>query len=316
MKKSFVVILSLLFLFTHNLFAQECRIDSNPIPPIQGMVCEKSVNYKNKAIFYSLVEVKDSLIIWIEDEDVYRRIVQVGDSCILKMKNNQIIKLINIQKSVNQIHSGRPTFSSSSQSEGHHWRYTFYSIGGMGNMLGVVDKDSFSSEEISPFNCHERGSIDLCYERICTSFDASVTMTRTSNESELSALHPDLLKLLEKKGILLSRETFTAFLCDSLRVNSNRTVDCIWELLMNEDQDITGSGHLLIFFSFLLSLTNSVETASENSSCTVSNLNAQLLVDAVMRQNADRNSCERSAPTLKLMDILSAFCLITASTNS
>ena len=100
MKKSFVVILSLLFLFTHNLVAQECRIDSNPIPPIQGMVCEKSVNYKNKAIFYSLVEVKDSLIIWIEDEDVYRRIVQVGDSCILKMKNNQIIKLINIQKSV------------------------------------------------------------------------------------------------------------------------------------------------------------------------------------------------------------------------
>ena len=155
-------------------------------------------------------------------------------------------------------------------------------------MLGVVEKDSFSSAETSPFNCHERGSIDLCYERICTSFDASVTTTRTSNEPELSALHPDLLKLLEKKGILLSRETFTAFLCDSLRVNSNRTVDSIWELLMNEDQEITGSGHLLIFFSFLLSLTNSVETASGNSSCTVSNLNAQLLVDAVMRQNADR----------------------------
>ena len=157
-----------------------------------------------------------------------------------------------------------------------------------------MDKDSFPLEEISPFNCHERGSIDLCYERICTSFDASVTMTCALNDPELSALHPNLLKLLKQKGILLSRETFTTFLCDSLRVNSNRTVDIFWKLLLNEDEDITESGHLLRFFSFMLSLTNSVVTASEKSSCTVNNLTAQLLVDAVIRQNSDEKSMSLS----------------------
>lgn len=160
----------------------------------------------------------------------------------------------------------------------------------MGNTIGAVENDSFPVEKTSPFNCHERDSIDLCYDRICTVFDACETKTRISDEPEQSALHPNLLKLLRRKNTLLSRETFTAFLCDSLRVNSNRTIDILWELLLNDEEQITGSDHLLIFFSFLLSLTNSVETSSEKSLCTESDHNAQLLVDAVVRQNTDKIS--------------------------
>jgi hypothetical protein len=98
--KNFFFTTFLLLLITRNLFSQDCMIDSNPTSPVQGIQFEKSVNYKNYIIFYSLAEVKDSLLIRIEHEDIYRRVVQLGDSCIIKMKNNQSIKLINIQRGI------------------------------------------------------------------------------------------------------------------------------------------------------------------------------------------------------------------------
>lgn len=101
MKKSlFTTFLFLLIAF--NLSAQDCEVDTNPIPPIQNVVFEKSVTRKNKMHFYLTENTNDSLIIRLQFQDMYRRIVYIGDSAIIQLKNGHKIKLLNINEYVSQ----------------------------------------------------------------------------------------------------------------------------------------------------------------------------------------------------------------------
>lgn len=148
----------------------------------------------------------------------------------------------------------------------------------MGNTFGTQKKSSFDDPETSPFSCSERDSIELCYEKICSSeADPSV--------SKAYILHPNLLRLLKRKGILLSLGAFTAFLGDAMRVNSSGTIKAFWELLIIDDTETTGRGRLLTFFSLLLSLMSCGETLKDKDTSAVRDNSAELLVDAVMRQN-------------------------------
>jgi hypothetical protein len=94
MKNSFFTTF-LLLLITFHLSAQDCEVETDPVSPIPNITCKSSIHHKNFLRFYAVEGVKDSLILRVEFEDLYRRVIYVGDSAIIRLKNGHKIKLLN-----------------------------------------------------------------------------------------------------------------------------------------------------------------------------------------------------------------------------
>lgn len=99
MKKSLFATF-LLLLITFHLTAQDCDIDTNPISPVKNVVFQKSVTRKNKMHFYLTENTNDSLIMRVQFDDLYRRIIYAGDSAVITLKNGHKIILLNLNEYV------------------------------------------------------------------------------------------------------------------------------------------------------------------------------------------------------------------------
>lgn len=100
MKKTFSVFL--LSIMGFYLPAQDCKIDDNPITPIAGLACKESVTQKNIFTFYSIEGVTDSLMLRFQISDLDRRVINLGDSTVVLLKNNYKMKLFNIREHIAQ----------------------------------------------------------------------------------------------------------------------------------------------------------------------------------------------------------------------
>jgi lipopolysaccharide export LptBFGC system permease protein LptF len=98
--KIFLTIFLLMFIYTS--YAQDCEVDTNPISPVKDVVFKKSVTRKNEMHFYLTESTNDSLIVRVQFNDLYRRVVYVGDSAIIQLKNGHKINLINITEYVSR----------------------------------------------------------------------------------------------------------------------------------------------------------------------------------------------------------------------
>lgn len=79
-------------------FSQDCKIDTNPMPPHKDFECLKSVGIKYDIIkFYSFSDSSKHLLYFATLYDVFKRTTSSGDSAIISLKNNHKIKLLNLR---------------------------------------------------------------------------------------------------------------------------------------------------------------------------------------------------------------------------
>jgi hypothetical protein len=87
-----------LFLYVHSSFSQECKIDTNPLPPHRDFVGSKSVGLYDIVKFYSFPDSSNHMLYVAVISDVFRRISNSGDSAVIILKNNHKIKLVNLRQ--------------------------------------------------------------------------------------------------------------------------------------------------------------------------------------------------------------------------
>lgn len=87
-----------LIICTYSTFSQECKIDTNPLPPHKDFVGSKSIGIKYDIIkFYSFPDSSNHLLYFATLYDVFKRTTSPGDSAIISLKNNHKIKLVNLR---------------------------------------------------------------------------------------------------------------------------------------------------------------------------------------------------------------------------
>jgi hypothetical protein len=94
-----IIFFSIILIFcVHFSFSQECKIDTNPLPPHKDFVGLKSIGIKYDIIkFYSFSDSSKHLLYFATLYDVFKRITSPGDSAIISLKNNHKIKLLNLR---------------------------------------------------------------------------------------------------------------------------------------------------------------------------------------------------------------------------
>ncbi len=136
-------LLNVTFLFLVVLFqtkAQDCKVEQNPTSPALGIEVKASVKHKNHFSFYAVEGVKDSLIVWFRFNDAWGRIVQIGDSSIIKLENNHHIKLYSLRESI-------ATFKivPITMGEGKTWYFNF---------VAWISKNNVKQLSETPINNH------------------------------------------------------------------------------------------------------------------------------------------------------------------
>ena len=131
----------------------------------------------------------------------------------------------------------------------------------MGNAFAPAKGDQFDYVEASTFSPEELKIIELRYREINAHISARIC-DKGSQVVLKTEFLPHLIDLMEKKGTLISLESFTSFLGDGMRVNSSKTLDIFWDLIVGSTES-TGKEKLLNFFRFLTSIMGSGEKLVE-----------------------------------------------------